>query len=49
MYYGVGKVQGNVNNMSISIKDISLTIDQYDKVVGFSLLKVVFIIPNYQI
>ncbi|KAL5265828.1 hypothetical protein ACHWQZ_G006499 [Mnemiopsis leidyi] len=32
MYYGVGKVQGNVNNMSISIKDISLTIDQYDKV-----------------
>ena len=34
IYYGVGKVQGNVNEMSIYIKDISETIDQYDLVVS---------------
>jgi len=32
IYYGVGKVQGDVNRMSVFINDISLTIDQYDTV-----------------
>ncbi|XP_063677354.1 uncharacterized protein LOC134813483 isoform X3 [Bolinopsis microptera] len=34
LYYGVGKVQGDVSRMSVFIKDISLTIDQYDKVMS---------------